>query len=81
MYEADPLCPECGDPLIVKFLKDEEEITLEFFCEGDYDDRFRFQILTRMTDEDLIGLHEIGKTIQKKMVIRLLERKSNRSTR
>jgi len=81
MIEEEPLCPECGYPLTgIKVLKDdEEEIMIEFFCEGDYSDRFRFQILTGMTDEDLEGLHEIGKEIPKKMAIKLLERKADPS--
>jgi len=81
MIEEDPLCPECGWQLTgIKIFKDDEQkIIIEFFCDEAASDRFRFQILTGMTDEDLEGLHEIGKEIPKKMAIKLLERKADPS--
>jgi hypothetical protein len=79
MVEEDPLCPECGYELTgIRVLKDDEtgEITIEFFCDEAGDDIFRFQIITGLTDEDIGKLTEIGKTIQKEMRIKLIERKS-----
>ena len=77
MVEERPFCPECRDPLSILMEKDDEtgEIKIGFFCEGAGDDEFSFQILTGLTDEDLEGLEEIGKTIRKEMVIKLLQRK------
>lgn len=77
MVEEDPICPECGYELTgIKVFKDDEtsEITIEFFCDGPGDDIFRFQIITGLTDKDIAELREIGKTTQKAMGIKLLER-------
>jgi hypothetical protein len=77
MVEEDPLCPECGYELTgIKVFKDDEtgEIAIEFFCDGPGDDKFRFQILTGLTDEDIAELKVVGKTIPKEMGIKLLER-------
>ena len=79
MLEEDPLCPECGHELTgIRVLKDEvtAEITLEFYCDGAGEDIFRFQILTGLTDNDIAELTEIGKNIPRKMVLKLVERKS-----
>jgi hypothetical protein len=55
MIEELSICPECGDPLSVFFLKDRKtgKITIEFFCEGDLDDKFRFHIATGMSNRDI----------------------------
>ena len=78
MLEENPLCPECGYELTKKFLKDDTtaEITIEFFCDQAGEDIFCFQILTGLTDDDIAKLTKIGKTIQREMAIKLVERKS-----
>ena len=79
MFEEEPLCPECGDPLAgIKNYKDDEtgNITIEFFCDGTGDDIFCFQILTGLTDKNIAELTETGKTIRKEMGIKLMARKS-----
>ena len=79
MVEEDPLCPECGNELTgIRVLKDDEtaKITLEFYCDGAGEDMFTFQILTGLTNNDIAKLTETGKTIQRKMAIKLVERKS-----
>jgi len=78
MIEERPSCPECGDPLSVFFLKDRKtgKITIEFFCEGDGDDKFTFHIITGITNGDIAKLKEEGKTIKKEMGIKLVERRS-----
>lgn len=76
MIDERPLCPECGDPLSVFFLKDPKtgRITIEFFCEGDRSDTFRFHIITGMSNKDIANLKEKGKTFKKEMGIKLVER-------
>lgn len=79
MVEEDPLCPECGYELTgIKVLKDDlsNEIKIEFFCDQAGEDIFRFQILTGLTDNDISELTEIRKEIPRKMVFKLVERKS-----
>ena len=79
MLEEDPLCPECGYELTgFRVLKDDKtaEITIEFFCDGAGEDIFSFQILTGLTDHDIAELTQIGKKIPRKMVLKLVERKS-----
>lgn len=55
MIEELSICLECGDPLSVFFLKDRKtgKITIEFFCEGDLDDKFRFHSATGMSNRDI----------------------------
>ena len=76
MEEERPFCPECGDPLSMTVVKDDEtgEYTIEFFCEGAGEDRFHFQILTGLTNEDIANLEEEGKIIRKEMGMKLLQR-------
>jgi hypothetical protein len=77
MREEEPLCPECGYPLTgIKVFKDKSrKITIEFYCDEGGEDKFRFQILTGITDKD-IGKLTVGKPIQKEMSIKVLERMS-----
>jgi hypothetical protein len=79
LEEEYPLCPECGYYLTgTRFYKKDTtgEIIIEFFCDEAGDDWFRFQILTGLTDDDIAKLTKIGKTIERKMGLKLVERKS-----
>ncbi len=78
MVEESPFCPECGDELSISIFKDDKtgKIIIEFWCEGDGDDEFQFQILTGMDDDDIEELFEVGKIIRKEMRIKLVKRVS-----
>ena len=67
MSEEKPICPECGGWLSVErgIDKNTGEIFLEFWCEGAGSDEFDFLILTGLTNNDLNGMMEEGKIIQK----------------
>ncbi len=80
MIEEEPLCPECGNPLTgIRVLKDNGgKITIEFFCDEGGEDVFSFQIVTGLTDKDIGKLKEKGKAIPKEMVVKLIERKSEK---
>lgn len=72
MIEEDPLCPDCGYELTgIEIFKDDDngEITIEFFCDGASEDRFGFQIMTGITDENITNLTKIGKVIRRQMGI------------
>jgi hypothetical protein len=80
MIEEEPLCPECGYPLTgIRLLKDKKrKITIEFFCDEAGEDIFRFQIETGLSDKDIKKLKEEGKAIPREMLVRLVERKSEK---
>jgi hypothetical protein len=80
MIEEEPLCPECGYPLTgIRLLKDKKrKITIEFFCDEAGEDIFRFQIETGLSDKDIEKLKEEGKAIPREMLVRLVERKSEK---
>ena len=71
-------CPECGEPLSVRLLIDEEtdELIVEIGCEGDGDDEFYFDILTGLTEDDISNLDKIGKVITKEMNLVLKDRRT-----
>jgi len=73
-----PICPECGHPLSTATGKDEKtgEIVVSFWCEGPGEDRFVFEILTGLRDEDLEKLKGKRRLIRKEMRIRLLQREA-----
>jgi hypothetical protein len=80
VIEEEPLCPECGYPLTgIRVLKDKShKITIEFYCDMAGEDRFRFKILTGLTDKDIGSLTQTGRTIKKEMAVKLLERMSEK---
>jgi hypothetical protein len=55
LSEKEALCPECGSSLAVSIEKNKRtgELKVVFWCDGDYDDKFRFEILTGLKNEDL----------------------------
>jgi hypothetical protein len=75
--EREAICPECGSPLVVSVEKNRKskEIQIRFFCDGDYDDKFEFVILTGLRQEDLSALEKKGKVEVRQMGVKLLERK------
>lgn len=77
MLEREFKCPECGESLSVDVSKDKKgKVRMEFFCEGNGDDRFSFEIATGLTNRDVANLVP-GKAIKKEMVVKFLERKSD----
>jgi hypothetical protein len=80
LSEREAMCPECGSPLAVSIEKNKRtgELKIVFWCDGDYDDKFRFEILTGLTNN---GLDEIllnkGEIIPKEMRLKVLERESD----
>ena len=71
------LCPECGEPLVVKLLIDEEtgELIIDIECEGIYCDKFHFHILAGLAADVIYEeLVEIGKVIPKQMKLILKSR-------
>lgn len=80
LIEEEPLCPECGNSLTgIRVLKDKNgKITIEFFCDEGGEDIFSFQILTGLTDKEIGKLKEKGKAIPKEMLVKLIDRKSEK---
>lgn len=79
MVEREAICPECGSVLSVSVekIKNTGKLKIVFFCEGDWDDKFSFEILTGLTNADLGNLEVKGKVIKKEMGIKLIERESD----
>lgn len=80
MSEREAICPECGSRLAVSIEKNKRtgELKVVFWCDGDYDDRFRFEILTGLTNDDLGDiLKSVGKKIFVEMKLKLIERESD----
>lgn len=79
MSEREAKCPECGSTLSVSIEKNKRtgELKIVFWCEGDYDDKFRFEIMTGLKNSDLdeILLKE-GKIIRRQMNLKLIERET-----
>jgi hypothetical protein len=72
------ICPECGYPLSVDFSEDEnEELVIEFYCEGPGEDTFSFQIHTGVSNEDLSYL-EIDKPLVTEATSKLIHRQSEK---
>ena len=70
------ICPECGYPLSVYFTEDEnEELVIEFYCEGPGEDTFSFQLKTGVSNED-IPILKTGKPLATKAITKLLYRQS-----
>lgn len=71
----DALCPECGSPLSVEVIEDEDtdNIIIRFFCEGSANDVFVLEINTHLLNEDLLDWDDIDTTY--KATIKLIERK------
>lgn len=79
LSDREALCPECGSHLAVSVekVKKTGKIKLVFWCDGDHDDKFRFELLTGLTNDDLDALLlKEGTKVQLTMVVKLLERET-----
>ncbi len=80
LSEREARCPECGSPLVVSVEKNKRtgKLQIRFFCDGDYDDKFDFVILTELKNEDLDSLlRKKGKVVSQSVGLKLLDRKSD----
>lgn len=70
----DAICPECGCPLSVKVLEDENTgtIVINLFCEGFADDIYSIKINTHLCNEKLQEWNNVGST--RKATIKLENR-------
>ncbi|MBC7113348.1 MAG: hypothetical protein H5T34_04945 [Candidatus Methanomethyliales bacterium] len=70
----EALCPFCGEELSVSVEKDKKtgEIKICLFCEGFADDEFAFEILTGLTNDDLLDELYDRKTMKKEMKIKVI---------
>ena len=76
--EREARCPECGSRLAVSVERNKRsgELKIRFWCDGDYDDKFQFEIFTGLRNEDLGTLQKKGKVELRPMRLKLLERES-----
>ena len=66
-------CPECREYLSINCIKKKDgKVKIEFFCDGDGDDKSSFQIDTGLKNKDI----ELGKPTVKEMTVKLTERQS-----
>lgn len=80
--EREAVCPECGSPLVVSIEKNRKSgmLQIKFWCEGDYEDKFEFAIITDLKNEDLDTLlDKKGKVITRQIGLKLIDRESKPS--
>ena len=67
-------CPLCGGPLSMDLCEDcEGKFVIEFFCEGEGDDRFSFEIRSGLSNQDIANFKE-GDLIKREMLVKITER-------
>ena len=68
------MCPLCGGPLSMDLCEDSEgKFVIEFFCEGEGDDRFNFEIRTGLSNRDIANFKE-GVLTKREMLVKITER-------
>jgi hypothetical protein len=70
----DAICPECGCPLFVEVLEEENsgKIVINLFCKGFADDVYNIKINTHLSNEKLREWNILGST--KKATMKLEKR-------
>jgi len=71
----DAICQECGSPLSVEVIEDEEtgNNVISLFCEGPGDDEYHVEVDTHMWNDEFKYWDGVGST--QEITMKLVERK------